>query len=85
GGGAQPYQIDRTADDLYKGTEFPNYHYVKLSVSHTAVRGEMFRLDDPSAPVKHFSLKDTFELAARSDADPVNLHHGASSSDRIHR
>jgi hypothetical protein len=85
GGGAQPYQIDRTPDDLYKGTEFPNYHYVKLSVSNGTLRGEMYRLDDPSAPVKHFTVKDTFELPGGGNTDPVHEHHGAARGDRVNR
>ena len=85
GGGAQPYPIDRTDDDLYKDAEFPNYHYVKLSVSGDALRGEMYRLDDPSAPVKHFTVKDTFELLGSRDSDPVHEHHGATGGDRIDR
>ena len=62
GGGAQPYEIDRTPDDLYKGSEFPNFHYVKLTIDGNRLKGEMFRLDEPTAPVRHFTLKDTFEV-----------------------
>jgi hypothetical protein len=66
GGGAVPYQIDRTPDDLYRGTEFPNFHYVKLTIAGDALKGEMYRLDEPSAPSLHFTLKDRFEVRARS-------------------
>lgn len=85
GGGAVPYQIDRTPDDLYKGIEFPNYHYVKFTIAGGTLTGEMYRLDEPSAPTRHFTLKDSFELVARSDADPVNEHDRATSIDRVHR
>jgi hypothetical protein len=27
GGGATPYEVDRTPSDLYQNTDFPNYHY----------------------------------------------------------
>jgi calcineurin-like phosphoesterase family protein len=67
GGGAKPYEIDRTADDLYKGIEFPNFHYVKFTISGDTLKGEMYRLDEPSAPIKHFTLKDSFEVAARPE------------------
>src|SRR5207302_11006408 len=30
GGGAEPYQIDRTPQDLYQDSRFLNYHYVKV-------------------------------------------------------
>jgi hypothetical protein len=66
GGGAQPYEVDRTAPDLYKGNEFPNYHYVRLTIAGGTLKGEMFRLDEPSAPALHFTLKDTFEMTART-------------------
>ncbi len=68
GGGAVPYEVDRTPQDLYQGIEFPNYHYVKLTIAGAALVGEMFRLDEPSAPSPHFTLKDRFELHLRDGA-----------------
>jgi 3',5'-cyclic AMP phosphodiesterase CpdA len=65
GGGAVPYEVDRTSADLYKGIEFPNYHYVRLTIANGTLKGEMFRLDEPSAPSPHFTLKDTFDLDTR--------------------
>ena len=65
GGGAVPYEVDRTPADLYKGIEFPNYHYVRMTIANGRLKGEMFRLDEPSAPSPHFTLKDTFEVAVR--------------------
>jgi len=62
GGGAVPYEVDRTPPDLYHGIEFPNFHYVRLTVTSGTLKGQMFRLDEPSAPTPHFTLKDTFEL-----------------------
>ena len=66
GGGAVPYEIDRTPQDLYQGIDFPNYHYVKLTMTAGALKGEMFRLDEVAAPSPHFTLKDTFELSVRT-------------------
>ena len=65
GGGAVPYEVDRTDADLYKGIDFPNYHYVKLTIADGSLKGEMLRLDEASAPSPHFTLKDTFELHLR--------------------
>jgi 3',5'-cyclic AMP phosphodiesterase CpdA len=65
GGGAVPYEVDRTPADLYKGIDFPNFHYVKMTVAGGRLHGEMFRLDEPAAPSPHFTLKDTFEVALR--------------------
>ena len=64
GGGAVPYEVDRTPRDLYQGIDFPNYHFVKLTITAGKLRGEMYRLDEASAPAPHFTVKDTFELSA---------------------
>ena len=32
GGGATPYEVDRTAADLYQSKDFPNYHYVRFEL-----------------------------------------------------
>jgi len=65
GGGAVPYEVDRTPADLYQGIDFPNFHYVKMTIGGGRLRGEMFRLDEPSAPSPHFTMKDAFEVAVR--------------------
>ena len=64
GGGAVPYEVDRTPADLYHGVDFPNFHYVKLTIGGGTLKGEMYRLDEQTAPSAHFTLKDTFELNA---------------------
>jgi 3',5'-cyclic AMP phosphodiesterase CpdA len=63
GGGAVPYEVERTPKDLYQVIDFPNYHYVKLTIAEGKLRGEMYRLDEAAAPVPHFTIKDTFELS----------------------
>ena len=65
GGGAVPYEVDRTPTDLYQGIDFPNYHYVKLTIAAGRLKGEMYRLDEPAAPMPHFTMKDAFEVTAR--------------------
>jgi 3',5'-cyclic AMP phosphodiesterase CpdA len=65
GGGAVPYEVDRTPSDLYKGIDFPNYHYVRLTIASGRLKGEMYRLDEPAAPMPHFTMKDAFEVSAR--------------------
>ena len=65
GGGAVPYPVERTPADLYQGIEFPNYHYIRMTVTGTTLKGEMYRLDEPDAPMPHFTMKDAFEVAAR--------------------
>lgn len=68
GGGAVPYEVDRTPPDLYKGLDFPNYHYVKLTIAAGTLRGEMYRLDEAAAPSPHFTPKDSFELSVKDAA-----------------
>jgi hypothetical protein len=64
-GGAKPAYIDRTPDDLFQGIDFPNFHYVKLTIAGGRLKGQMYRLDEPAAPVPHFTVKDTFEMGPR--------------------
>jgi acid phosphatase type 7 len=64
GGGAKPYEVDRTAADLYLGTEFPNYHYVRFELRGARFSGEMIRLQDyASGNPSHWQIKDRFEIS----------------------
>src|SRR5262249_47618738 len=65
GGGAVTYEVDRTEPDLYQTSEFPNYHYVKMTIEDGHLSGRMYRLDEASAPSPHFTLKDTFDVRVR--------------------
>ncbi len=66
GGGAKPYEIDRTADDLYQGADFPNYHYVRIELDDGHLRAEMIRLADPASPAPPaWEVRDRFELSPR--------------------
>ena len=62
GGGAVPYEVERTPPDLYTGIDFPNYHYVKFTIAAGRLVGEMYRLDEAAAPSPHFTMKDSFAL-----------------------
>jgi len=64
GGGAVPYEVERTPMDLYQGIDFANYHFVKMTVAGGKLTGEMYRLDEAAAPTPNFTVKDTFELSA---------------------
>ena len=61
-GGARPYYVERTPDDLYQSVLFPNFHYVKVTVEKDRLRGAMYRLENPEAPVFRKELKDAFEI-----------------------
>jgi len=66
GGGARPYDVDRTASDLYRSADFPNYHYVRLNIDGTHVRATMVRLGNPDAPAPPtWEVRDRFEISLR--------------------
>jgi hypothetical protein len=66
GGGARPYEVDRTPRDLYQGTDFPNYHYVRFEMQGDRVVGEMIRLRDYDAPKPgQWQVRDRFEISLR--------------------
>jgi acid phosphatase type 7 len=65
GGGAMPYFVERSPQDLYKSTLFPNYHYVKLTVEKDRLHGAMYRITDPEAKTLTLELKDSFDLLVK--------------------
>jgi hypothetical protein len=65
GGGAKPYFVERTSEDLYQSSLFPNYHYVKLTLEKNRLRGVMYRVADPEAKSLSAEVKDTFDIVAK--------------------
>jgi hypothetical protein len=64
GGGATPYDVDRTTADLFQNTDFPNYHYVRFELRGQVFSGAMIRLEDYSAATpKRWQTKDRFEIS----------------------
>ncbi len=66
GGGAKPYFVERTPDDLYKSILFPNYHYVKFTLEKDRLHGVMVRLSDPEASTPAYAVKDSFDVVMKS-------------------
>jgi hypothetical protein len=66
GGGAPPYFVERTPEDLYQSILFPNYHYVKLTVEKDRLHAAMYRVANPEAENLMVELKDSFDLKAKS-------------------
>jgi hypothetical protein len=64
GGGAAPVPVTRDANDLYQGTEYPNYHYLKFVLRGKHLNAEMIRLADPSADKPKWEIKDHFQISA---------------------
>ncbi|MEO7029571.1 MAG: metallophosphoesterase [Acidobacteriaceae bacterium] len=65
GGGAHPYEVDRTPQDLYRDKDFPNFHYIRLDLKKHKLKAAMFRLADPSAAKPVWQEKDHFDLNKR--------------------
>lgn len=65
GGGAPPYFVERTSQDLYRSILFPNYHYVKLTLEKDRLHAEMYRVADPEAKILTVELKDSFDLTVK--------------------
>ena len=63
GGGAAPNEVDRTSADLYQGTDFPNYHYLRFELRADTLAGEMIRYGQgEAAEPGQWQIKDRFEI-----------------------
>ena len=65
GGGAPPYFVERTPDDLYKSILFPNYHYLKLTLEKDRLHADMMRVENPETDKLSVKLKDSFDVIAK--------------------
>jgi hypothetical protein len=64
GGGAKPYQVQRSAADLYQDPSFPNFHYVRFELRGASLIGEMVRLDmHEDGTAGEFKARDHFEIS----------------------
>jgi calcineurin-like phosphoesterase family protein len=68
GGGADPYRIVRSPEDLFRGSDFPNYHYVRFVENGDHMEGTMVRVADPDAPAPTWQERDHFEIPAVAPA-----------------
>jgi hypothetical protein len=66
GGGAPPYFVERTPQDLYQSLVFPNYHYVKLTLEKDRLHGAMYRVVDPEAATLTVALRDSFDVVMKT-------------------
>lgn len=65
GGGAKPYLVERTPDDLYQSDLFPNFNYVKFVLTADKLTGTMYRIEDPEGKTLRVQAKDQFEISAK--------------------
>ena len=62
GGGATPYVFDRSPDDKYQGGNSVTYHYLRLEIDSTHLKGTMVKFDELSPERAKFDERDTFVL-----------------------
>lgn len=65
GGGAHPYEVERTKDDLYQSREFPNFHYVVFQLDGDNLKATMYRLNLPIGPKPQWTAADSFVIPAK--------------------
>ena len=65
GGGAKPVYVERTPGDQYTSALYPNYHYVKLTLSGATLHGTMYRVENPEAATLSLEVKDNFDIVAK--------------------
>ena len=62
GGGAHPYFVERTPQDLYQDPNFPIFHYVKFELGPDELKATMYKLADPTDSKPAWQEKDHFTL-----------------------
>jgi hypothetical protein len=62
GGGAEPYEVERTKQDQYQDLDFPNFHYVRFELEADRLKATMYRLADPDAKKLVWQEKDHFDI-----------------------
>jgi len=65
GGGAHPYPVERTPQDKYQATDFPNFHYVLFQLDGRQMKATMFRLGFPVAATPDFQARDSFTITTK--------------------
>ncbi len=64
GGGARPYEVERSAANLYRDATFPNFHFLRFELRPRALAAEMVRLEiKPDGAAGAFEVKDRFEIS----------------------
>ncbi|MBV9033105.1 MAG: metallophosphoesterase [Acidobacteriaceae bacterium] len=73
GGGAKPYFVERTPDDLYQSSLFPNYHYIKFVLQPDRLHATMYRIADPEAESLQVQVKDEFDVSVKGHTSASTL------------
>lgn len=65
GGGAKPYFVERTPDDLYQSVLFPNYNYIRFDLSADRLAATMYRVEGIESPDLSVKDRDHFEIKVK--------------------
>lgn len=65
GGGAHPYPVERTPQDKYQATDFPNFHYILFQLEGGTMKATMFRLGFPISATPEWQARDSFTIGAK--------------------
>jgi acid phosphatase type 7 len=65
GGGAHPYEVDRTPQDKYQSTDFPNFHYIVFHLDGKQMKATMYRLALPIGTPPEWQARDSFVVSAK--------------------
>jgi hypothetical protein len=65
GGGAHPYFVERTKDDLYQDINFPVFHYIRFELGEKELKATMVKVQDPTAETLVWQEKDHFTVAKK--------------------
>ncbi len=65
GGGAHPYPVERTPQDKYQATDFPNFHYILFQLDGKQMKATMYRLGFPVAATPEWQARDSFAITAK--------------------
>jgi acid phosphatase type 7 len=70
GGGARPYEVDRTPPDQYQSKDFPVFHFIVFRLDGSQLKATMYRLGLPIGPEPVWMPADSFSIAAKPAANP---------------
>jgi len=65
GGGAHPYEVERTPQDQYQATDFPNFHYILFHLEGKQLKATMYRLGLPVGVAPEWQARDSFTITAK--------------------
>jgi len=65
GGGAHPYFVERTKDDLYQDINFPVFHYIRFELGEKELKATMVKVQDPTEETLVWQEKDHFTVAKK--------------------